>query len=157
MLQIPFNRKLPFITPFHALRLDFCRKSRAFFHFFEACFLYFSGHESGWLASPQPGLEQQLQPEHSAQPSQGHRGILLLRVITAHQHHQQQKRHSLKRHPSHPPPPPLPERSSYSAHEMRNLSHEKDVILMTERLYVQQGKTFKHIRGGGEGAVVVFK
>ena len=60
----------------------------------------------------------------------------------------------LKEAPLSPPPlsPPLPERSSYSAHEMRNLSHEKDVILMTERLYVQQGKTFKHIRGGGGGS-----
>lgn len=44
---------------------------------------FVSGHKQHrGLAPSLPGLQQQLQPEHAAQPGQGH-GLLLLRVIIA--------------------------------------------------------------------------
>ena len=43
---------------------------------------FVSGHQQyrGFSAAL-PGLQQQLQPEHAAQPRQGGRGLVLIRVI----------------------------------------------------------------------------
>ena len=56
-------------------------KTKLLGYYSNVCFV--SGHQPPlWLSPPLPGLQQQLQPEHAAQPRQGD-GLLLLRVITS--------------------------------------------------------------------------